>query len=177
MNRIFLERTLQSESELCCLIRFDKRFFKSLNHSISNYIFIVNVCFLCIICICFSQFSVGTNQEFEARFHTCDDKEFYQLHESIIRKAGDQKISVSSLHNSTIGGSGSSATGKFTVMLKFLLGEAGQLRKDQSMLFKNVIEVRRLGFPNVIMPGDVRLVLRVYLYIFINIHQSPVVVC
>jgi hypothetical protein len=100
--------------------------------------------------------SVGTNQEFEARFHTCDDKEFYQLHESIIRKSSDQKISTGSLHNSSVGGSGSSATGKLCVVLKFLIGEAGQLRKDQNMLFKNVIEVRRLGFPNVIMPGDVR---------------------
>ena len=55
-----------------------------------------------------------------------------------------------------MGGSGSSATGKLCAVLKFLIGEAGQLRKDQNMLFKNVIEVRRLGFPNVIMPGDVR---------------------
>merc|ERR1712113_1119362 len=30
--------------------------------------------------------SAGTTQEFEARFHTCDEKEFYQLHETIIKK-------------------------------------------------------------------------------------------
>ena len=100
--------------------------------------------------------SVGTNQEFEARFHTCDDKEFHQLHESIIRKGSDQKVTTGSLHNSSVTSSGSSATGKISVILKFLVGEAGQLRKDQSLLFKNLIEVRRLGFPNVIMPGDVR---------------------
>ena len=104
-------------------------------------------------------FSAGTSQEFDARFHTCDDKEFYQLHETIIKKSGDQKISPGSLHNSSsVGGSGSSATGKICVVLKFLIGEAGQLRKDQNLLFKNLIEVRRLGFPNVIMPGDVRYV-------------------
>ena len=85
-----------------------------------------------------------------------DDKDFHQLHETIIRKATDQKNM--SLHNSTVGGSGSSSPGRICVTLKFLIGEAGQLRVDQSALFKNVIEVRRLGFPNVIMPGDVRLV-------------------
>ena len=79
------------------------------------------------------------------------------LHEIIIKKAGDQKLSVGSMTNtSSGGGSGSSTTGKLCVILKFLLGEAGQLRKDQNNIFKNLIEVRRLGFPNVIMPGDVR---------------------
>ena len=86
-----------------------------------------------------------------------DDKDFHQLHETIIRKGTDQKNL--SLHNSTTGGSGSSSPGRICVTLKFLVGEAGQLREDQSALFKNVIEVRRLGFPNVIMPGDVRLVI------------------
>ena len=109
------------------------------------------------ISMCFLIYSAGTTQEFEARFHTCDEKEFYQLHETIIKKAGDQKLSVGSMtNNSGGGGSGSSTTGKLCVILKFLLGEAGQLRKDQNNIFKNLIEVRRLGFPNVIMPGDVR---------------------
>ena len=86
-----------------------------------------------------------------------DDKDFHQLHETIIRKAADQKNL--SLHNSTVGGSGLSSPGRICVTLKFLVGEGGQLRIDQSALFKNAIEVRRLGFPNVIMPGDVRLVI------------------
>ena len=87
----------------------------------------------------------------------CDDKDFHQLHETIIRRGADQKNL--SLHNSSAGGSGSSCPGRICVTLKFLVGESGQLRKDQSTLLKNVIEVRRVGFPNVIMPGDVRLVI------------------
>ena len=103
---------------------------------------------------------VGTSMEFDARFHVGDDKDFHQSHETIIKKGGDQKISSSgvSLHGPSMvsGGSGSGSPGKICVALKFLVGEAGQVRKDQSNLFKHIVEVRRLGFPNVIMPGDVR---------------------
>ena len=54
-------------------------------------------------------------------------------------------------------GSGVSGGGDVSVSLKFMVGEAQSLRRENSSL-KNLIEVRRLGFPNVIMPGDVRCV-------------------
>ena len=92
-------------------------------------------------------FSVGTSADFEAKLHTCDDKEFHQLHELIMKKSSTKYSPLSS----------DDSQAEINVSLKFMVGEATQLRREQSA-FKNVIEVRRLGFPNVIMPGDVRCV-------------------
>ena len=96
---------------------------------------------------------VGTSADFEAKLNVCDDKDFHQLHELIMKKATAKYSPLSS----SFGSHGDDSQGEVSVSLKFMVGEAAQLRRDQSV-FKNVIEVRRLGFPNVIMPGDVRYV-------------------
>jgi len=42
--------------------------------------------------------------------------------------------------------------------LKMLHGELPQVREENPILFKNISLTRKLGFSDVIMPGDVRLV-------------------
>lgn len=42
------------------------------------------------------------------------------------------------------------------ISLKMLHGELRTIREDNPILFKNVSLTSKLGFPDVIMPGDVR---------------------
>lgn len=42
------------------------------------------------------------------------------------------------------------------ISLKMLHGELSQIKEDNPILFKNVSLTNKLGFPDVIMPGDVR---------------------
>jgi len=44
------------------------------------------------------------------------------------------------------------------ISLKMLHGELPQVREENPILFKNISLTRKLGFSDVIMPGDVRLV-------------------
>jgi len=41
--------------------------------------------------------------------------------------------------------------------LKLLHGELPQVREEHALLMKNMAVTRKLGFADVIMPGDVRL--------------------
>jgi len=42
------------------------------------------------------------------------------------------------------------------VCLKLLHGELSQAREEHPLLFKNVSLTKKLGFPDIILPGDVR---------------------
>lgn len=42
------------------------------------------------------------------------------------------------------------------VSLKMLHGELSQVREEQPILFKNISLTKKLGFPDIILPGDVR---------------------
>ena len=44
---------------------------------------------------------------------------------------------------------------KITHFFRFL-GEIGKLRREQQPLLKSCPEAQKIGFPNVIMPGEVR---------------------
>ena len=48
------------------------------------------------------------------------------------------------------------------VCLKLLHGELAQVREENPLLFKNVSLTKKFGFPDVIMPGDVRFVALFY---------------
>ena len=90
--------------------------------------------------------SVGKQIDLEARLHLCEDKDFHQIHEQIIKSSAALK--------SACQGS------KLAVSLQMLSGEAGHLRREQEQRRlkkqKCMVEARKLGFPNVILPGDVR---------------------
>ena len=86
---------------------------------------------------------VGTTIDFEGRFQVSDDKDFHQLHEVAIKKLSNGGGGlITAGHNSASVGHG--GPGRVCVTVRFLVGEAGQLRREQNLLFKNVIEVRKL---------------------------------
>uniref|UniRef100_A0AAR5PSM5 Dedicator of cytokinesis protein 3 n=1 Tax=Dendroctonus ponderosae TaxID=77166 RepID=A0AAR5PSM5_DENPD len=83
-------------------------------------------------------------KEISMKVYQGEDKDFHQLHEFIIRQSG--KVSVLS---------GPINYG-IMISLKMLHGELRTIREENPLLFKNVSLTSKLGFPDVIMPGDVR---------------------
>ncbi|XP_046396689.1 dedicator of cytokinesis protein 3 [Ischnura elegans] len=84
-------------------------------------------------------------REFTFRVHTCEEKDFHQLHDLLIRKQGGKYNPLSGQPNYGI-----------VVSLRMLHGELAQVQGENPLLFKNVSLTRKLGFSDVIMPGDVR---------------------
>ncbi|XP_073817677.1 dedicator of cytokinesis spg [Musca autumnalis] len=76
-----------------------------------------------------------------------DEKDFHQLHELIIKKSSSKFQPITTINQSNQG---------IIVSLKLLHGGLGQARKEQPLLFQGSTITRKMGFPDVIMPGDVR---------------------
>ncbi|KAK0167462.1 hypothetical protein PV327_004857 [Microctonus hyperodae] len=72
-----------------------------------------------------------------------EEKEFHQLHEQIIRNNKCSPLPGQPNYG-------------IVVSLRVLHGELTQVRDEHPHLFKNVCLTRKLGFSDVIMPGDVR---------------------
>ncbi|XP_014603723.1 PREDICTED: dedicator of cytokinesis protein 3 isoform X1 [Polistes canadensis] len=72
-----------------------------------------------------------------------EEKEFHQLHEQIIRN--NKCTPLPGQPNYGI-----------IVSLRVLHGELSQVREENPLLFKNICLTKKLGFSDVIMPGDVR---------------------
>lgn len=72
-----------------------------------------------------------------------EEKEFHQLHEQIIRN--NKCTPLPGQPNYGI-----------IVSLRVLHGELSQVREENPLLFKNISLTKKLGFSDVIMPGDVR---------------------
>lgn len=72
-----------------------------------------------------------------------EEKDFHQLHEQIIR---NNKCSLLP---------GQPNYG-IVISLRVLHGELSQVREENPLLFKNICLTKKLGFSDVIMPGDVR---------------------
>ena len=81
---------------------------------------------------------LGTLIEFEAKLQMIEDKEFYHLHEQIIKKTSKM---------SPLPGLGQASCIRVNLRL---------LTSASEILSKANPEVRRIGFPNVILPGDIR---------------------
>uniref|UniRef100_A0A1B6BYQ6 Dedicator of cytokinesis protein 3 n=1 Tax=Clastoptera arizonana TaxID=38151 RepID=A0A1B6BYQ6_9HEMI len=84
-------------------------------------------------------------KEFVLKIYQGEDKDFHQLHDFIIRKMTNKFSLLSNQHNYGI-----------SMSLKVLHGELSQVREEHPLLFKSINLTRKLGFPDVIMPGDVR---------------------
>ncbi|XP_033610429.1 dedicator of cytokinesis protein 3 isoform X2 [Cryptotermes secundus] len=89
----------------------------------------------------------GSNHEREFTFkvYQGEEKDFHQLHELIIKKQSNKYNPLSGQPNYGIG-----------ISLKMLHGELPQVREENPLLFKNISLTKKLGFSDVIMPGDVR---------------------
>ncbi|RLU17100.1 hypothetical protein DMN91_011169 [Ooceraea biroi] len=72
-----------------------------------------------------------------------EEKEFHQLHEQIIRNNKCSPLPGQPNYG-------------IVVSLRILHGELSQVREENPLLFKNICLTKKLGFSDVIMPGDVR---------------------
>eukprot|EP00092_Neocalanus_flemingeri_P009289 GFUD01009995.1.p1 GENE.GFUD01009995.1~~GFUD01009995.1.p1 ORF type:complete len:1824 (+),score=321.37 GFUD01009995.1:199-5472(+) len=81
--------------------------------------------------------------DIELKLHACDEKDFHQLHELILRNSG--KSSFATVGPSNI---------KF--QLSVFSGLIEDIRDQNPLIFKELSETRKLGFPPVVMPGDIR---------------------
>ncbi|XP_026880343.2 dedicator of cytokinesis protein 4 isoform X2 [Electrophorus electricus] len=79
------------------------------------------------------------------KVYSCNtESEWYQIHDNIVRK-------VSSRYSQIGSGTG------LAVSLQLLHGDLEQIQKDYMRLFTNSVSItRRLGFSDIIMPGEVR---------------------
>lgn len=82
------------------------------------------------------------------RLYQCEEKDFYQLHEMLIKKTSGKY--------SPINGNGSANSYGIGVSVKMIHGELLQARQEQPLLFQGAVITRKIGFPDIIMPGDVR---------------------
>ncbi|CAG0893401.1 unnamed protein product, partial [Darwinula stevensoni] len=83
--------------------------------------------------------------EFTPRLFQCEEKDFHQLHEMIIKGHHNKYTPLTSQPQFA----------SLVVALELLQGDLSQLKAEKP-LFKNVPSTRKMGFPDVIMPGDVR---------------------
>lgn len=87
-------------------------------------------------------------KEHSFRLFQCEEKDFNQLHEMLIKKTSGKY--------SPISGSGIINSYGIGVSVKMLHGELVQARQEQPLLFQGAVITRKMGFPDIIMPGDVR---------------------
>jgi dedicator of cytokinesis protein 3 len=83
-------------------------------------------------------------KELTLKVYQGEEKDFHQLHEFIIRQSGKYN-SLACAPNYGI-----------MTSVKMLHGGLNNIKEENAMLFKNVSLTSKLGFPDVIMPGDVR---------------------
>ncbi|KAJ8257946.1 hypothetical protein GJAV_G00191470 [Gymnothorax javanicus] len=84
-------------------------------------------------------------KDFVLKVYSCNNEnEWHQIHENIIRKSSTKYTTPSSNYG-------------LIVSLQLLRGEIDQVRREVPAIFNHgVAMTRKLGFPDVIMPGDVR---------------------
>ncbi|XP_030749885.1 dedicator of cytokinesis protein 3 isoform X2 [Sitophilus oryzae] len=98
-----------------------------------------------------SKLEDSEEKEISMKVYQGEDKDFHQLHDFIIRQSGKYSALSGPINYGIM------------ISLKMLHGELRTIREESPMLFKNVSLTSKLGFPDVIMPGDVRNDLYVFL--------------
>lgn len=86
-------------------------------------------------------------KEHNFRLYQCEEKDFSQLHEMLIKKTSGKYSPISGNGNNSYG---------IGVSVKMLHGDILQVRQENPLLFQGAVITRKLGFPDIIMPGDVR---------------------
>uniref|UniRef100_A0A3B3Z9L3 Uncharacterized protein n=1 Tax=Periophthalmus magnuspinnatus TaxID=409849 RepID=A0A3B3Z9L3_9GOBI len=84
-------------------------------------------------------------KDFVLKVYTCNNEnEWYQIHENIIRKSSTKYTTPSNNYG-------------LIISLQLLRGDIDQVRRENPLVFSRGVAVtRKLGFPDVIMPGDIR---------------------
>uniref|UniRef100_A0A8B9VUI8 Dedicator of cytokinesis 3 n=4 Tax=Neognathae TaxID=8825 RepID=A0A8B9VUI8_9AVES len=88
---------------------------------------------------------IKEEKDFVLKVYTCNNEnEWCQIHENIIRKSSTKYTAPSSNYG-------------LIISLQLLRGDMEQVRRENPMIFNRGVSVtRKLGFPDVIMPGDIR---------------------
>ncbi|XP_036049467.1 dedicator of cytokinesis protein 3 isoform X4 [Onychomys torridus] len=84
-------------------------------------------------------------KDFVLKVYTCNNEsEWTQIHENIIRKSSTKYSAPSASHG-------------LIISLQLFRGDMEQIRREYPMIFNRGLAItRKLGFPDVIMPGDIR---------------------
>ncbi|TSM44139.1 Dedicator of cytokinesis protein 3 [Bagarius yarrelli] len=84
-------------------------------------------------------------KDFVLKVYTCNNEnEWYQIHENIIRKSSTKYTAPSTNYG-------------LIISLQLLRGDTEKIRRENPMIFNRGVAItRKLGFPDVIMPGDIR---------------------
>uniref|UniRef100_A0A1A8QJ54 Dedicator of cytokinesis 3 n=2 Tax=Nothobranchius TaxID=28779 RepID=A0A1A8QJ54_9TELE len=84
-------------------------------------------------------------KDFVLKVYTCNNEnEWYQIHENIIRKSSNKYTAPSNNYG-------------LIISLQLLRGDIEQVRRENPLVFSRGVAItRKLGFPDVIMPGDIR---------------------
>ncbi|XP_076003220.1 dedicator of cytokinesis protein 3 [Genypterus blacodes] len=84
-------------------------------------------------------------KDFVLKVYTCNNEnEWYQIHENIIRKSSTKYTAPSTNYG-------------LIISLQLLRGDMEQVRREYPLIFSRGVAItRKLGFPDVIMPGDIR---------------------
>jgi len=85
-------------------------------------------------------------REYNFKLFQSEEKDFHLLPELIIKKSSGKYSPIQT----------SQGTQGIVVSLKLLHGGLGQAKQEQPLLFQGSTITRKMGFPDVIMPGDVR---------------------
>ncbi|XP_046744108.1 dedicator of cytokinesis protein 3 isoform X1 [Diprion similis] len=95
--------------------------------------------------LCLAEATQDHSEESEMTFkvYQGEEKEFHQLHEQIIRNNKCSPLTGQPNYG-------------IVASLRVLHGELSQVREEHPLLFKNICLTKKLGFSDVIMPGDVR---------------------
>ncbi|XP_040301497.1 dedicator of cytokinesis protein 3 [Herpailurus yagouaroundi] len=96
-----------------------------------------------LICILVVTNDFGSGHDLKV--YTCNNEsEWSQIHENIIRKSSAKYSAPSASHG-------------LIISLQLLRGDMEQIRRENPMIFNRGLAItRKLGFPDVIMPGDIR---------------------
>uniref|UniRef100_A0A671KHM7 Dedicator of cytokinesis protein 3-like n=1 Tax=Sinocyclocheilus anshuiensis TaxID=1608454 RepID=A0A671KHM7_9TELE len=84
-------------------------------------------------------------KDFVLKVYTCNNEnEWYQIHENIIRKSSTKYTAPSTNYG-------------LIISLQLLRGDMEKVRRENPIIFNRGVAItRKLGFPDVIMPGDIR---------------------
>ncbi|XP_071397718.1 dedicator of cytokinesis protein 3-like, partial [Centroberyx affinis] len=84
-------------------------------------------------------------KDFVLKVYTCNNEnEWYQIHDNIIRKSSTKYTAPSTNYG-------------LIISLQLLRGDMEQVRRENPLIFSRGVAItRKLGFPDVIMPGDIR---------------------
>ncbi|KAM6928259.1 dedicator of cytokinesis protein 3 isoform 11-T11 [Xenentodon cancila] len=84
-------------------------------------------------------------KDFVLKVYTCNNEnEWYQVHENIIRKSSTKYTAPSTNYG-------------LIISLQLLRGDMDHVRRENPLIFSRGVAItRKLGFPDVIMPGDIR---------------------